>query len=115
MQISTTRHSSRVSTRGDTGCGYSVAGSDLNRETSRTGVTGADGRDSGKGASTTEAWAAGTRTKAVSGRAGSMASLDDTGSPAAPSGTEATACTTAGSGGFRLDEVIGSNEALASA
>ena len=35
MQMSTTRHSSRVSTGRAAGCGYSSAGSGLNRDTSR--------------------------------------------------------------------------------
>src|SRR5438034_805133 len=95
MQISTTKHSSRVSTGRTAGCGYSFAGSDLNRDTSRTGVSGGGvGRESGKGTSTAETPA---RTKAVSREAGSTvaasgagtaadatASVDDTGSVAAP-------------------------------
>src|SRR6266404_84765 len=52
MQMSTTRHSSSVSTGRAAGCGSSVAGSPLNRDTSRTRVScGGVGRESGKGAS----------------------------------------------------------------
>src|SRR6266705_3212333 len=69
MQISTTRHSSRVSTGRAAGCGYSFSGSGLNRDTSRTRVSGGGvGRESGKAASTAETPA---RTKAVSRGAGS--------------------------------------------
>src|SRR5882724_10974398 len=54
IQMSTTRHSSRVSTGRAAGCGYSFAGSGLNRDTSRPGVSdGGAGRESGEGASTT--------------------------------------------------------------
>src|SRR5260370_27080420 len=49
MQMSTTRHSSRVSTGRAAGCGSSFAGSPLNRDTSRRRVSGGGGvRESGK-------------------------------------------------------------------
>src|SRR5882757_5525997 len=60
MQMSTTRHSSRVSTGRAAGCGSSSAGrSGLNRDTSRPRVSdGGAGRESGKGALTMGASAA---------------------------------------------------------
>src|SRR5262249_23002098 len=69
MQMSTTRHSSNVSTGRAAACGSSSTGSGLNRDTSRTRLSGGGvGRESGKGASTTGASAAETpaRPKAVS-------------------------------------------------
>src|SRR6266481_3783348 len=93
MQMSTTRHSSSVSTGRAAACGSSSTGSGLNRDTSRTRVSGGGvGRESGKGASTTGAWAAETpaRPKAVSRGPGSTV--------AASSSTAAD--TTAGSGGL---------------
>src|SRR5260370_12049139 len=96
MQMSTTRHSSRVSTGRAAGCGSSFAGSLLNRDTSRTGVSGGGvGRESGKGAST--------------------ASLDDTGSAAAPSPSETAGRATAVSGSLRWDVTTAAAEAIARA
>src|SRR5262245_25495664 len=101
MQMSTTRHSSSVSTGRAAGCGSSSTGSGLNRDTSRTRVSGGGvGRESGKGAPTTGAWAAETsaRPKAVSrGPASTVA--------ASVAGTAADA--TAGSGSSRWDVVTG--------
>src|SRR6185503_9598014 len=109
MQISTTRHSSRISTRGATGCTYSVPGPDVNRDTSRTRVSGGGGgRESGKGASTTGASAAETPagTKAVSRGAGSIV--------AASSPRETAASATGGVGKVRSD-VAKATEAIAGA
>ncbi len=131
MQISTTRHSSRFSNGRAAGCRYSVAGSDVNRDTSRTRVSGGGvGRESGKGASTTGASTADTpaRTKAVSRGAGSTvaasaagtaadatASVDDTGSAAAPSPRGTAASATTGAGGLRWDVATAATEAIAGA
>src|SRR6266700_1695398 len=100
MQISTTRHSSRVSTGRAAGCGYSSAGSGLNRDTRRVSV-GGGGRESGKGASTAETPA---RTKAVSRAAGSSVA-------ASAAGTAATA----GSGSLRWDVATAATEAITAA
>src|SRR5262249_16379664 len=52
MQMSTTRHSSNVSTGRAVACGSSSTGSGLNRDTSRARVSGGGvARESGKGAS----------------------------------------------------------------
>src|SRR5262245_24329640 len=105
MQMSTTRHSSSVSTGRAAACGSSSTGSGLNRDTSRTRVSGGGvGRESGKGAPTTGAWAAETpaRPKAVSrGPASTVA--------ASVAGTAADA--TAGSGSLRSDVVAAATEA----
>src|SRR5688572_1207264 len=74
MQISSTRHSSNISTGRAAGSRYSVSGrrSNVNRDTTRTGVSsGGAGRGSGKGASTMGTSGADTpaRTKLDSGGA----------------------------------------------
>src|SRR5215831_10618426 len=61
MQISTTRHSSGVSTGRTVGFGYSFTGSDVDREANCTCVSsGGLGAEAPKGASETGASAAGT-------------------------------------------------------
>src|SRR2546426_8799106 len=94
MQISTTRHSSRVSTGRAADCGSAFAGSGLNRDTRRLSGGGV-GRESGKGASTVETPA---RTEAASRGAGSAA---------APSPRE--------TGSLRWDVAAAATEAIAAA
>src|SRR5262249_37454842 len=108
MQMSTTRHSSNVSTGRTAACGSSSTRSGLNRDTSRTRVSGGVGRESGKGASTRGASAAGTpaRPKAVSRGPGSTVA-------ASVGGTAADV--TAGSGSLRWDVVTAATEAIACA
>src|SRR5262245_41991063 len=71
-QISSTRHSSRISTGRAAGCRYSAGGSDVNRDTSRVRVSGG-GRESVEGASTAGTSVADTpaRTNSVTLGAGS--------------------------------------------
>src|SRR6516165_11521990 len=108
MQMSTTRHSSNVSTGRTAACGSSSTGSGLNRDTSRTRVSGGVGRESGKGASTTGASAAETpaRPKAVSRVPGSTVTTS-------AAGTAADA--TADSGSLRWDVVTAATEGIACA
>src|SRR6516164_6811254 len=101
MQTSTTRHSSTISIGRTAGCGASSTGaSGLNRDTSRSWVSGGVGPASGKGASTTGAPAAETpaRRKAV---------WRGPGPAVAPS--------VAGSGSLRSDVVTAATEAIACA
>src|SRR5262245_9393467 len=109
MQMLTTRHSSNVSTGRAAACGSSSTGSGLNRDTSRTRVSGGGvGRESGKGAVTTGASAAETpaRPKTVSRGPGSTVA-------ALVAGTAAAA--TAGSGSLRWTVVTAATEAIACA
>src|SRR5215831_12931946 len=101
MQMSTTRHSSTISIGRTAGCRCSSTGaSGLNRDTSRSWVSGGVvGPASGKGASTTGASAADTpaRPNAVSRGPGSSVAASAAGSPSArwdvvTAATEATAC-----------------------
>src|SRR6516165_5201475 len=110
MQMSTTRHSSTISIGRTAGCACSSTGaSGLNRDTSRSWVSGGGvGPASGKGASTTVAPAAETpaRRKAVwRGPRPTVA--------ASVAGTAADA--TAGSGSLRSDVVTAATEAIACA
>src|SRR5688500_15193266 len=96
MQISATRHSSRVSSGRTAGFGTAFTGSELNSDTGCTRVSGGGvGRESGKGASKTGTSAVETfaGTKAVSGGYGS----------AAAASTDMAAGATAGSGSLRWD------------
>src|SRR6516164_151092 len=101
MQMSTTRHSSTISIGRTAGCRCSSTGaSGLNRDTSRSWVSGGGvGPASGKGASTTGAPAAETpaRRKAVWRGPGSTVAASVAGSPSLRSdvvtaATEAMAC-----------------------
>src|SRR6516165_4127464 len=110
MQMSTTRHSSTISIGRTAGCACSSTGaSGLNRDTSRSWVSGGGvGPASGKGASTTGAQAAETpaRRKAVwRGPPPTVA--------ASVAGTAADA--TAGSGSLRSDVITAATEAIACA
>src|SRR5262250_2502747 len=110
MQMSTTRHSSTISIGRTAGCASSSTGaSGLNRDTSRSWVSGGGvGPASGKGASTTGAPAAETpaRRKAVWRGPGPTVA-------ASVAGTAADA--TAGSGSLRSDVVTAATEAIACA
>src|SRR6516225_4952353 len=109
MQTSTTRHSSTISIGRTAGCGASSTGaSGLNRDTSRSWVSGGVGPASGKGASTTDAPAAETpaRRKAV---------WRGPGPAVAPSVTGAAADAAAGSPSSRWDVVTAATEATACA
>src|SRR5215467_11169621 len=99
MQMSTTRHSSTISIGRTAGCASSSTGaSGLNRDTSRSWVSGGGVRPaSGKGASTTGAPAAETpaRRKAVWRGPGSTVAASAAGAGSSrwdPAATEATAC-----------------------
>src|SRR5712691_10006988 len=107
MQISATRHSSRVSIGRTAGFGYSFTGSELNRDTSCTRVSGGGvGTEPGKGASETGTLAAEmpATTKAVSGGSGSAVA-------ALP--TDMAAGATAGSGSLRWDTSTAATKAIA--
>src|SRR5262249_2410701 len=109
MQMSTTRHSSTISIGRMAGCRSSTGASGLNRDTSRSWVSGGGvGPASGKGASMTGAPAAETpaRPKAVSRRPGSTVA-------ASVAGTAADA--TASSGSLRWTGVTAATEAMACA
>src|SRR5215203_132373 len=80
MQISATRHSSGVSAGRTNGSGYSFTSFNMDRDTSRTRVSGGGvGRESGKGASRTGTSAAEkpARTEPVSSGSGSAAAASD--------------------------------------
>src|SRR5215831_2491547 len=108
MQTSTTRHSSTISIGRTAGCACSSTGaSGLNRDTSRSWVSGGSvGSASGKGASTMGAPAAETpaRRKAVW-----------RGPTVTPSVTGTAADATAGSPSLRSDVVTAATEAIACA
>ena len=107
MQISATRHSSGVSTGRTAGFGYSFTGSDLNRDTSCTRVSGGGvGRESGKGASK-------TGTSAAEKPAGTKAVSGGSGSAVAALPTDMAAGATAGSGSLRWDVATAATEAIA--
>src|SRR6516164_11133052 len=109
MQTSTTRHSSTISIGRTAGCGASSTGaSGLNRDTSRSWVSGGVGPASGKGASTTVAPAAETpaRRKAV---------WRGPGPAVAPSVASTAADAKAASGSLRSDVVTAATEAIACA
>src|SRR5499425_2136824 len=110
MQMLTTRHSSTISIGRTAGCRCSSTGaSGLNRDTSRSRVSGGGvGPASGKGASATGAPTAETpaRRKAVSRGPGSTVA-------ASAAGTAEDA--TAGSGSLRSDVVTAATEAIACA
>src|SRR6516165_8446258 len=109
MQVSTTRHSSTISIGRTAGCGASSTGaSGLNRDTSRSWVSGGVGPASGKGASTRDAPAAETpaRRKTV---------WRGPGPAVAPSVACTAADATAGSGSLRSDVITAATEAIACA
>src|SRR5262245_12649781 len=102
MQISTTRHSSGVSTGRTVGLGCSSTGSDVDTDASCARVSGGVERGSGKGAS--KAGASAAEGPAISGGSGSAvgALLTDTGADA-----------TAGSGSLTWDPATAATEAIA--
>src|SRR5262249_45961820 len=109
MQTSTTRHSSTISIGRTAGCGASSTGaSGLNRDTSRSWVSGVVGSASVKGASTVSA-------PAVEMSARRKAVVRGPGPAVAPSVAGTAADATAGSPSLRSDVATAATEAIACA